>query len=354
MMCFFVLLTEVYIKVFESKSLFLNTLTKEIVILDKTQLVFAIALEKQRYIEVNSLPKYLHDKLRSFGYYLNAVKAPFVLQPYCHVVSSLDKFRNATGILDGKDILGYVNQIRFHFPSTCDIDILVNLFYFDKDEVYNSEDEHIDVYKKFLSTFPLSYHISIELLGVFNKAMYDFMNYLINRGITFFAKCLVNSQEDIEKIIHLDNNSFCAMIFAKHSNIITHKYNGNIIIFHLSEISLSSSAEKTKSSSEIIKSSGSISDIAKNQIINSELYGSIDVCADNLIRCMKQHIGRILEFDTAFYNWINSSNCIWYHIRAKKNKCCNCLLQDVCPPITCSELTNEDTIFCGSKHYPLL
>lgn len=353
MMCFFVLLTEVYIKVFESKSLFLNTLTKEIVILDKTQLGFAIALEKQRYIEANSLPKYLHDKLRSFGYYLNAKKAPFILQPYCHVVSSLERFRNATGMLDGKDILGYVNKIRFHFPNTCDTDILVNLFYFDKDEVYNSGGEYIDAYKKFLSTFPLSYHISIELLGVFSKAMYDFMNYLINKGITFFAKCIVNSQEDIEKIIHLDNNSFCAMIFVKHSDIIRPKYNNNIVIFHLSEIELSSSTEKTKSYCEIIKLSGSISDIAKNRIINSGLYGSIDVCADNLIRCTKQHIGRILEFDIAFYNWVNSSNCIWYHIRAKKNKCCDCLLQDICPPITCSELTNEETIFCGSKHYPV-
>lgn len=354
MTCFFVLLTEVYIKIHNSKLLFLNTLTKEFVILDKTRLDFAIVLEKQRYIEADNLSKYLHDKLRSFGYYLNAEKAPFVLQPYCYVVSSLDKFRTATGMLDGKDILGYINQMRFHFPSTCDTDILDNLFCFDKDEVYNSEGEYIDAYKKFLSTFPLSYHISIELLGVFSKAMYDFMNYLIDRNITFFAKCLVNSQEDIEKITHLDGNSFCAIIFAKHSDIIVPKSNDNIIIFHLSEFASNFSTEETKSSCEIIKSSGSISDIAKNQVINSELYGSIDVCADNLIRCTKQHIGRILEFDTAFYNWVNTSNCIWYHIRAKKNKCCDCLLQDICPPITCSELTNEDTIFCGSKHYQLL
>lgn len=347
---FFILYPEVYIKIIESKTLLLNTSTKEYCVFLNEEFSNIHSLSSNRYLPERLLPTF-NNVLKPFGYLLEARIPPIVFAPDCKILSSLQKYNEATGANDGKDILKYINKLRFFFPlssiSKEALEVLGYPYYRN-----NSAPNFVDTYKWFVANFPIQNTTTIEVVGTFGAEMFSFIDFLSQYHIDCYIKCFINSQSDLETFYELyyrNNENLCAIVFLNNCSRTHLKDLDNVIFIDLSESSIVADENTHLSPDDILNNSGSIDSITKNSIINSNAFGVIDICPDEILRCNYQVIGEVNDFDHALYKWINSPDCIWRQTRSTKGKCRGCLLQDVCPPITIAECSDNETLNCDNQ-----
>ena len=92
------------------------------------------------------------------------------------------------------------------------------------------------------------------------------------------------------------------------------------------------------SKTDLMNSMTSYDDIALRNEVNPNYYGKLTFACDGTIRCGNTIIGSVIsdDFPEILSSWLTYEN-VWYSPRNKKETCSDCLLSELCPPITIFE-----------------
>ena len=303
---------------------------------------------------------------KDLGYYLDFENVvPFMYNRNIEFVTSLDKERKSLGY----NLQSYTNSLLR------DVTILLNNGKKELTEeeclqmeypIYNNASIDVDYLLKQLSSF--QFIETIILSGELKKSLLcNLLEYAQNHNVHVICRILYDSVVNTTALELLDkySNLSIELLVDRQSEIVQIKsilkdrihVKAIIKTIHdlewLKELEdilylpvFSSKCVNTDilmqmilSEDEILHSTNTIKDCLLSDCINESIYGHLTIDYDGSVFCLGNRIASIYENDLASLvnHWIGEDDCIWYETRKKKDRCRDCALQSLCPPISIYE-----------------